>query len=220
MEKLKISLITLLCISFFIHSCTKENIVNQSNSKTLKSSSQVENLNHLNNVLADPPTNSLITSKYSLDLSNVSGVYNFDHNTGNTLMNEYVFTIPATLLNNSDNTIVSTNIIVVCILNEGKAIVFEDTKRSIANGNFSKKLNLLGNPSSEEFGYIVNNSDIIIQAFPCGGLNSWWDCMKCAYADYTSNLIGQITWVPTGCSLAAAFCALMPTPYIAYTMPT
>jgi hypothetical protein len=220
MKKLAFSLIGLIILSLGIYSCNKEAI--RKTSIISKSGSNIQNINHLNNILADQNISNLISSKYTIDLMNVKGKYNVDYKTGQILTNEYVFSVPANLILGADTTI-SNSIIIVSRLDEGKAIILEESRILKSNGNIKILLNVLGNNDKDAFQYCVNSSGIGVDEdrMPCnGGSNDWWDCMKCVYSRYTSDLTGQLTWVPVGCSIASIYCMFLYPSYHSYILPS
>ncbi len=222
MKKATVSIFTTLFFGvFLIYSCQKEEIKEVKTKFILKSTKEVANLSHLINLLNEQTVSALINNKYTLDLNNISGKYNFNYQTGQTIANEYIFIIPATLNSNS-TTNKTYNVVITCILSDAKAVVMEESKELLSDGNYSVKLNILGNSESDAFEYRVNNEGkgIDFNHLPCSGTNTWWDCMKCVYADYTRDLVGQLTWFPAGVNVASVYCGfVIKDRYIKYILP-
>lgn len=219
MKKLLLGLLTVSFISFLIYSCTKNETIQQKTEvSNLKLAKNVENLSHLNNLLNNSETFDLINSKYNINLQEVKGMYNFEKTKDNILSDQYIFIIPS-VLKNSTNVNVTHNIVITCILSEAKAIIMEETKTLLSNGNYEVNLNLFNNEPNDGFNYIVNKDGILLERWPCKGNNSWWDCMTCCYYSYTSDLVGQLTWVPAGVNVATVYCLLKFPQYKFYTKP-
>lgn len=92
-------------------------------------------------------------------------------------------------------------------LEKNLMVLFEASKRDTEFGK-EVKLKPYNYTDDVSLSYVVNsNGDIDFETFPCFG-DSWWECMNCAYRDYTSDFWGKVTWGYGGLQWSAILCVL------------